>query len=89
MVTKHTMEDHLAQDKNFYQSLSADTQFANFVQLWIIEMSHLLAQLQGSSVEPYTTPNAGGSPSASLEGAFKSHDFLHILTIITITIIQP
>ena len=69
-ITKRTIEAHLAQDRDFYKSLSADTQFAIFVRSQIITMSHLLAHLQGSSVELYSTPSTGGSPSSSLEGAF-------------------
>ena len=70
MVTKRTIEAHLTRDKEFFQSLSADTQFAIFVRSRIIEMSHLLANLQGNPVEPHTTPNTGGSLSAGLQGVF-------------------
>ena len=82
------IEVHLAQDKNFYWSLSADTQFAIFVQPQIIKMSLLLAQLQGSSVEHYTKPNAGGSPSACPEGVFLKiltfHTYLLLLLLLNL-----
>ena len=74
LASKRTIEVHLGNDKRFYSSLSAETDFAIYVRLCIIETAQLLGQLHGSPIVLDTAPDAGGSHPDSPEGVlFKNH----------------
>jgi hypothetical protein len=60
-LTKRTIELHLQQDQEYFQSLSSDRDIAILVQSCITQTIQLLSQLHGDPILPDTEPDADGS----------------------------